>query len=101
MDREWYQAEIETFQQRQVDIWAAGLEKYLESKRCKLGLCGKMNDLDLLAKTAAKTEDREDARRLLDSELGKRDMAWNRVAQQIEQIEITIAKLRERADGRL
>ncbi len=101
MDKDQYQGEIEALQALQARIWIEGLNKYLESKRCKLGLCGKMNDLDLLAKTAVKVEDREEARRCLDGELGKRDMAWNRVAQQIEQIEITIAKLRERADGRL
>ena len=94
-----YEAEIKALTARQEALWQEALPKFLAMRGCGLGLCGNVETLDLIARTDEDPEKREKARRRLDREHGERELAWNRYAREIEQMEIAKAVLRQRRDG--
>ena len=100
-DRLAYEAEIEELTARQEALWQEALPKFLAMRGCSLGLCGNVETLDLIARTDEDPKKREEARRRLDKEHSERELAWNRFAREIEQMEIAKAVLEDRRDRRL
>ena len=100
-DRLAYEVEIKELTARQEAVWQEALPKFLAMRGCSLGLCVHVETLDLIARTHEDPEKREAARRRLDKERGERELAWNRFAREIEQMEIAKAVLGERRVGRL
>ncbi len=101
MKREQYMEEIDALRKKQEEIWNKGLTAYLESVRCQLGTCGQMETLELAAKTCEDPEARQKAHFRLEAEKAHRQRGWTLAEREVRQLEVTISKLRERADGRI
>jgi len=94
--RDEYLTEIESLKEVQQTIWNGLLAKYVDFRRCGLGLCGKLDELDLRARKGD-----EDAKACAERIRADYQEAWQRGVREVEQIEITMNKLKDRADARL
>jgi hypothetical protein len=96
-----YQAEIDALTERQEASWRDGLRKYVQMAACGLGICVEIDALDRLAREAKTPEEHDRNARKASAARAERQLNWDMVAREIEQIEIAKKVLEKQRDGLL
>ena len=89
--------QIEALRERQRRVWEEGLTSYLQVVACSLGLCGEAQAIEDAVATAPRPEDKQRAQHRLQSLQHARKRAWERIENEVKQLEVAIAVL-ERAE---
>jgi hypothetical protein len=107
MTREEHLRVAEEFREKARAILAAGMEKYQAARDCGLGICGKVEVLDLQADTviaptvAATQEARQYAKLRADAIRAEAEIGWRRVLRLVDQLRVAEHVHQQMAEGLL